>query len=436
MKRIILLLSLWSGVSAEVLTLDDMIESALLNSPDIKISKADYEISKEQSHQADGDYLPQINLLAEGGKQGVDYDDQKIGTPGNEIQIGAVDTNLLGAKVNAKQLIYDFGKTTGNMRSFENQSYAFKAALQQSISDKIFAVKKAYYDLLYYHALIKVNEENIKLNEQQLNRSQRYYEAGIRTKVDVTDAKVNLIEAQLELENTKYDLQLSAVTLKKEVGIDNDDALYGKEIYIQKPVSENVFESLPKVTKDTHAFKEEAYAQRAELEQYTQLLKSAQSVQDQVDGDYYPSLYANGDYLVQKVDDDAFAPEQQWKASVSLEWNLYSGSKTSAQSEQARLAIIRSQADLDNARLRIQKEVNDAYIQVNKQRDATKLSENLSSAAKEKFEQVQKRYEYGLADYIELQQARQSYIDAQARLHQTYYQYFTALAQLDRSVGK
>jgi len=46
---------------------------------------------------------------------------------------------------------------------------------------------------------------------------------------------------------------------------------------------------------------------------------------------------------------------------------------------------MRAEANLENARLSIQKEVNDAYIQVNKQLDNTRLSESLSKASKEKF---------------------------------------------------
>ena len=421
---------------AEVLTLDDLVKEALIKSPDIKISKADYEASQQRSLQADAGYLPTLDLAAMAGKQGVDYGDQKIGLPGNDIEPGKIDTSLLGGQVTAKQLIYDFGKTTGDMESFENQSYAFKAAMQQRISDKIFSVKNAYYSLLSNHALIDVNTENIKLNEQQLNRSQRYYEAGIRTKVDVTDAKVNLIEAQLALQNTEYDTRLSLVDLKKEVGIDNDNETYNKEIYILKPESTDIYESLPKLTSPVEYYKNEAYQNRAELDQYAQLLKAAQSIYKQVDGDYYPSVYANGDYLIQDVDEDAFAPEEEWKATVSLEWNLFSGNKTDAQTEESRIVIMRAKADLENARLRIQKEVNDAYINVNKQLDNTKLSENLSVASKERFEQVQKRYEYGLADYIALQQARQSYIDSRARLMQSYYGYYSAMAALDRAVGK
>lgn len=321
-KNKILFASLLIGsfLSAEVLYLGDLIKEAIINSPDIKISKANYDASVQNSIQADSGYLPRLDLSVRAGKEELDYGNQKVGTSGATlIQPGKIQTNLLAAQISAKQLIYDFGKTIGSMQSFQNRSYAFKAAMHQSISDKIYAVKKAYYELLFKHAIVDVNKENIKLNEQQLYRSKRYFQAGIRTKVDVIDSQVNLIKAQLDLQNTYYDIKISLIKLKKEVGINNEKEADNKDIFIQKPESVNIYDSLPKLKLPVSTYKEKAYKNRAELEQYIQLLKSSMSVYKQRQGDYYPSVYANAEYLLQDVDEDAFAPEKQWKTTVSLE---------------------------------------------------------------------------------------------------------------------
>ncbi len=424
------------SIYAAEFKLDDLVKEALAKSPDLKISKADYDASKEQVKQADAGYLPTLDLVAQTGVRERDYGGQVAGEKPNEFEPGSSDTNLLQAKVTAKQLLYDFGKTTGNIEEFENKSLSDQAAMQQDISDKIYAVKHAYFSYLYANAMITVNTENIKLNEQQLNRAKRYYGAGIRTKVDVTDAEVNLIEAQLSLQDTGYAVKLALVELKKEIGISENIDTNKYKIYIQEPVAVDVYESLPKLTLNVNTFQEEAFTNRAELEQYIQKVNSAQSSYKKVDGDYYPSLYGNANYMTQDVDKDAFAPEEEWEATVSLEWNLYSGNSTDAITQEARIMIMRAEADLENTRLSIQKEVNDAYIKVNKDLDNTKLSENLSILSKEKFVQVQKRYEAGLADYVELQQARQNYINSKGRLTQSYYAYYKSMALLDHSVGK
>jgi len=66
--------------------------------------------------------------------------------------------------------------------------------------------------------LIQVNKKNIKLQEGQLRRAQRYYDSGIKTIIDVSDAKVRLIQAQLELNNSKYELKLRRAILEQTMG--------------------------------------------------------------------------------------------------------------------------------------------------------------------------------------------------------------------------
>ena len=71
-----------------------------------------------------------------------------------------------------------------------------------------------------------------------------------------------------------------------------------------------------------------------------------------------------------------------------------------------------------------------------KTEDAIILSEDVARASLQKFNQAQKRYEYGLSDYIELQDARQGYIQSLNDLVIAYYDHFIALAQLDYAIGK
>ena len=69
-------------------------------------------------------------------------------------------------------------------------------------------------------------------------------------------------------------------------------------------------------------------------------------------------------------------------------------------------------------------------------KDSVELSQSLLEVSDEKFDQASKRYEHGLSDYIELQEARQGYIDSKASLVVNYYNYYSAVAVLDNSIGK
>ena len=406
-------------------TVDMLIEKALVSSPDLNISRDAFAFSKQQTKQALSNYLPQIDLYGSAGYAGV----KSVSTQ--------EDGRLITGQITASQLIFDFGKTSGQIGFYSHESNASFANYSQNISNKIYTVKQNYYDLLRRDSLIRVYEENLKLTQQQLIRARRYFEAGIKTKIDVADANVRLIEAELDLENSRYDLKLGYVTLDRSIG--NIHETVEGEVYLPDlNITSDLYGSLPKENMSLDALVDFAYSHRNTLKSYDHKIKSAQSKVRQESGDYFPGLYLGGDYQHSNTETalQPYLPEEQWNANVNLKWNLFGGFRTMAKTEQAKIALLQSRSTFDDAKLRIRQETGDADINLRKSQANVKLSQALSKAAKEKFEQAQKRYENGLSDYIELQEARQGYINANAKLVSSYYNYFIALAALDRAIGR
>lgn len=427
MKKLLLLSLLCLSMHADdtLYTIDSMIEKALVSSPDLNISYDNVEIAKRRTNQATADYLPQIDLYGGAGIVGI------------KSAIGQDEGQLITGKITASQLIYDFGKTGGKIGLYAEETNASFSLYNQDIANKIYSVKSAYYDLLRRESLIHVYQENIRLTEQQLNRASRYFDAGIKTKIDVVDAQVRLIQAQLDLENGKYDVRLAYITLDRTIG-NLEETVEGRVYIPDLNISDDLYASLPRENMSLDELVEFAYRHRYELHSYRYRIKSAKNRVRLESGDYFPGLYLGGDYQYSDVEDtiQLYIPEQQWNANVNLKWNLFGGLRTLAKTEEAKVALMQERARYDEARLRIRQEASSADIALLKSDANVKLSEALSKAAKEKFDQAQRRYENGLSDYIELQEARQSYINANANFVSSYYDYFIALAALDRAIGR
>jgi outer membrane protein len=405
-------------------TLDELITMALKNSPDIDVSRLDFNASTQRVIKAKSYYLPSIDLNFDAGYGGEDYKNTDM-----------LENNVLKGSISASQLIYDFGKTGGGIDGAISDTNASKSTLQQVISNKIFDVKNAYYRLLQNRSLLVVHKENVDLNQKQLYRSKRYYDAGIKTKIDVTDAKVNLIKSKINLQDNLYDIKLSRVALEKIIGIVSSNG-FG-EVYQEELDFNNILSSLPKVQMSMSDAEKFAFQHRYELKSYFYQVKTAKSKLRTFNADYYPAISAKADYAAQNVaDTQLFVPEQYYQATLNAKWNIFSGFKTNAQTQEAKIAILRAQAMLESAKLKIKEEVDNAFILIFKSLDALKLSQSLSEAAKEKHIQAQQRYEHGLSDYIELQQSRQNYIDSLASLVTSYYDYYRSLAGLDRAIGR
>jgi len=411
----------------DLYSVDQLIGYALKHSPDLQISRKEYQLSSQQTKQASSYFLPKIDLQASAGASA---SSQIILDPGNMEE----DTMLLG-KITLSQLIYDFGKTGGNYDAAKYKENASSMHNLQSIADKIRDVKSAYYNVLRSMALINVAKENLKLNEAQLYRSKKYFTAGIRTKIDISDAKVNVIKAKIDLKKVKYNLKLAYSTLDQVIGSTDIESPY--TINAQKLQLDDIFSTLAPYDMNLYDSILFAYEHRYIIQKLIAEKKASKEHIRVAKSEYYPSLYLSGNYSRLEADSlNTFLPKNTWQATLSLDWNLYQGGASKAFIQEQIIRDNISAARLEFLKLQIKKEVTEASINLHESKDRVELSEALLQASKEKFTQAQKRYENGLSDYIELQQARQSYIDAKSSLVIEYYNYYDALANMYHAIGK
>ncbi len=425
--KILLYIALFSSANAtEIYTVDDLILKALENSPDLKISKANYKASNSRYKQATAAYLPKIDLHASVGKLGM----SDIPTNPNKM---LTDTLLLG-KLSLRQIIYDFGKTSSNSDILRYDSKSFSSEYKQKISDKKRDVKRAYYNVLKAIALINVNRENVKLNKIQLRRSKKYFKAGIRTKIDLSDASIELLKSKLNLKKSQYDLKLAYTELDKIIGfgaIHNDYKVYSQKLHLA-----TLYKSLKPYKLSLKESIEFAYKNRDEIQKQISQVKVAHAKSHLASSNYYPSIYLNADYTKQNVDKriNSVATDQ-WQASINLDWNIYQGGANSAQVQEKKIQTNVANSNLAYTKLFIKTKITQTYINMQKTKSSLKLSQSILQASSQKFEQSSARYRNGLSDFIELQQSRHGYVDAMTNLVINYYNYYTALALLENAIG-
>jgi len=425
----ILMLSVCFCVAVEakptVLTIDSLVEIALEHSPDIDIKRFDFGAAQARNKAAQGLYLPRVDLDASTGKQYSKLKSQPSGT-----------VDVLRGTVGASQLLYDFGKTSGGITGSAQEALALEAQMQQVISDKIFLVKQKYYEILKIKSNMDVQRKNVKLQKQQLHRAQRYLHAGIKTIIDVSDAQVQLEQAELDLKNIAYALELNKAQLEEVLGTVPYEGDY--VVYSPKLGLKNLSQYLPSIATSLDELESYAYRHRYVLESSEYYVKGAQANVDVSQSEYYPVLTLQGSYTAQEVDKSmvAFSAERQGQVAVNMTWNLFSGYQTDASVQEAKIGVLKAHAQVDSIKLSIKREVLEAHITVRQSKDNVRLTEKIATASLQKFTQAKKRYENELSDYVELQDAQQGYIKSLSDVVNSYYDYFIAMAQLDHAIGK
>lgn len=436
-----------------ILNIKDCITIALQNSPKIKKARYNYGIAKGNLGIAKSEYFPTLGI-------GTGYN-----ITDNNNNRRSTNTNIYSAEANINQLIWNFGKTNANIRMYNFDRVAALYEFEDMVLETIFGVKTNYYGVLAAKATLDVNRANVQINERNYQRTKAYFEEGIKSKIDLvnaevylSDSKVTLVESEKAYKNALVQLNNSMyIAFAPEYEIENTETFNFQNNYapvnlekidekkdLSKPPKDvnNAFltSQVEKINVlDNYKFKpfpytfEEsvnlAYKNRPDLKAYDATLKAMQESLKYTKREYLPEISATAGYGYR---------DQYNTNSFNVGINLSSNVNIKGQKhkiDNAKIQVQLAENEIDQAKQDIYFEVQNLYInmmQLEKQIPllAVKVKQTL-----ENFELADGRHAVGLGDYIELQDAKVNYNNAQVSYVQTVYNYNVARANLEKAIA-
>jgi outer membrane protein len=412
------------------LTLEECIQIALGNNPQIEIARQQYQANQGVLTQAKSFYWPQLSAGVGYGRQYIDTDRQNFDTQtGNQVFLD--EDNVGSALFQASQLIFDFGKTTGLIDASAFNLQASGENLAQVYHDLVFDVKSRFYNVLEARRLIGVAEQAVDNYEQQLYRAQRFFESGVRTRIDVTNAEVNLSNEKLNLLRANADYKTALVSLEQVIGTVPNNGDY--EPISNEPPTEELASQKPEMPDSLETLLQTAEGNRPGLKEFQFLIQAAESSITQAKGDYWPTIDAVGDY--NKFETDLPSLSDQWQITARLNWEFFSGFETEGKVAEATAQLREVQAGLRDFELEVTRDVTDSYLRADENREGVDIADQTVELAEENLRLAEGRYKAGIGDLLEFNDAQLLYTQNQSNLVITYYNYLTALARIDRAVG-
>ena len=402
-----------NGQAAEPLTLDEAVTAALKNHPQAIEARENLKGAEARTGQALASYYPQINIAADWSKG------RSFLTPLESIQETEVHTDALYLK----QTIYDFGRTAGTVAAARGNRAAAAEALAITRQDIAFRVKNDFDLLLAAGKQVTATRETVRAREAVLGQAREFFHQGIRPKVDVAKAEANLYAARTALIRAENNQDLARVELAQAMGL---PSLEDRPLVEPSPAPEPVPERLQAL--------QDALAERAELKQLDALKSSAAASLKTARSGYLPTL--SGIASVGYADRD-FPPEGNvWAAGLDLTVPLFSGFSTVEQEKEAVARLRAVEARRNDERLQVVKDVESAWLGIKEGAARMASTEKEVAAARENRTLAEGRYQEGVGSIIEVTDAQSQALDAETAHIQAVYDYRTALARLDRAMGK
>ena len=440
-----------------ILSLKDCITIALNNNPSIKNARYNYGISKANVNIARSSFFPTIGV--------------GTGWSVNDTHAKHVSssTNAYTVQATLNQLLWNFGKTNAHIRMQKFYLIADESYFNDVVRETTFYVKQRYYEVLAARATVAINAAYVDINERNYQRTKAYYDEGIKSKIDLvnaevtlSDSKISLIKSEnayknalVNLNNAMYLSEAPAYSIASPEDFNLEDNIAPvdlAQVLNNKPEKQEQYEapvSVPdaklmtaveklevltdyKVQEFPYSFEDcikMAYENRADLKAYNSTLDAVEENLLYVKRNYYPEVSAQAGYGYR---------DTNRTNSFNLGINVSSSVNIMAQKakvDAAELQVDIAENALNQLNQDIYFEVQNAYINMIELEKQIPLLGVKVRQTKENYELAEGRYYVGLGDYIQLQDAKVNYNNAQCSFIETIYKYNVARANLESVIA-
>ena len=416
-----------TAVRAEKLTLGDAIRIALERHPQVLGARADADAAVARVGRARAPYRPRISTS---GTLSGDYTDPIDVTkpmPGFNAEAS------YKVALTANQLITDSGLTGANVDQARGTADQSTRQVRIITRDLEAQATSAYLEVLSSQELLRVSDNAIALVEAQLARADALFKATVRPELDVLSAKTQLSQAKLQQRSDRNNVDGAVVGLATAIG-DRPRQVELVPIEIR---------ALPEEQRPIDQLTAEATAHRAELEQLRAAIAVAEAKVRAGQRRRAPVISLQAGVSGSGSHSQSAPPEaQSWKPGLSVfgvlsvQWDLYLGSADTYEIEDARAQLISARAALANEEQQIRLTVSQARFAVDAARDSLALVTEWRTQAERQLTIARGRYNTGVGNFVEFNDARQGLVTAQRQEVQARYALAQARVSLARELGQ
>ena len=378
-----------AGVQAHaVLPLTDAVGISLRWHPSVVMATQSVAAAEINVSKAGVNMRP--TLSASGG-----YSGSGSANSGNDWTLSTSDA--FNASLSLSWVLYDFGRTRASRQEAVANLLAAQESLQDTIVQRVYQVRAAYFDLAQAEAQCNVSEENLRQYDELLRQAEVKLRIGSGKRYDLTKARVDRSNAMLSLIVASNSVDTARATLNNQMGL-------AESVHYKL----NADVTLPAIENDFDALKARAWVSHPALRVLHAKADAASAGVDRSIAELYPQLAANASTSV------ASGSPQTWAFSwgASILQDLFRGWQKRDNIQLSVIALRQARAAVALQEQQVALALTSALISLNTAQESKAVAEQMEVQAQENLDLVKRQFEVGNSSMLDITDAQVLYTSA------------------------
>jgi outer membrane protein TolC len=422
-----LLFCMFTATGSHAITLEQCVELALKNNPDLQKQQMNLKLAQEDMTEQKSQNFGKLDIVS----TYTHYNQPRTLAPMTPASISSSPTGVPTTEdLFATGLVYEVALFTGFAQTRAIEIAALQkemagAALKLSREQLIFNVKTLYVNILSLQTQEEAQNVYVEALQRLYDDISHEVQLGKKARIDQLKAAADLKNGQAKKEQIAANIKIMKGSLASLLNVDHIPELQGIEL---SP------ESMVAVTKDFTdqlAGLQRLRAAQLAIEKNTKLIEKSK-------GALYPKIVLNTSYGQNYGPNDSshqnsgdWENQEVWQAGLNLKWNIFDFGGNRAKIQKARTLERQSRYEQTKTELELKRALEEAVTKINiAVTDYNSAREELAMTREtEAIEQI--RFEQGAADINDLLYAKARNQFALSRVINAGYDYKNACFYLD-----
>ena len=404
-------------------TLQDCIDYAMENNITLKKSWLQKQSATEELKGAKAALLPTVNASTNQSLGYQPWKDSGIATVTNGTVNTKVDKTSYNGNysVSGQWTVWNGGRNTNTIKLDQIAEQQAELSAQETANSIQERIAQIFTQILYLDENVKVNEQMLETSQKNEERGQEMVNVGKMSKADLAQLSAQRANDEYSIVEAKSQLMNYKLQLKQLLEITDETPF---DVAVPEISDERILAEIPAL----QTVYEQALLTRPEIERSQLAIKSSDVSLSLAKAGWMPNVSVNGGVSTSTNSLSNMGWGSQFKSNVNTSLGLgvsvpiYDGRSTKTAVNKARIQQLQAQLDLQDQQKTLYTDIQQYWLNAVTNQQKYKAASSSVESAKLSYDLLSEQFRLGLKNIVELMTGKDNLLSAQQNQLQSKYQ--------------